>query len=111
MPANSPLWERELKLISANVLLVGHTHTPFIQQVGHQTVVNPGSLGQPKSGSTKACYAVWEDGAFLQSAGYDLDRTISKVGKMPVSPRVRDELKAVLLSGGLSTSATSLTKT
>jgi putative phosphoesterase len=108
--ANSPLWEQEMKLVAADVLMVGHTHTPFVQTVGRQTVVNPGSLGQPKTGNTKACYAIWEDGAILQSVAYELDKTLGKVDQMPVSPRVRDDLKAVLLSGGSSTSADSFTK-
>lgn len=104
VPANSPLWTDELKLVSADVLLVGHTHTPFVQAIGRRMIVNPGSLGQPKTGNTRACYAIWEDGAILQSAGYELDKTLSKVDQMPVSPQVRDHLKAVLLSGGLSLS-------
>lgn len=105
VPANSALWEDELKLISADVLFVGHTHTPFVQNVGRQVVVNPGSLGQPKTGNTQACYAIWEGGAILQSANYELDKTLRKVDRMPVSPQVRNNLKAVLRSGGLPASA------
>jgi putative phosphoesterase len=111
VPANSPLWEEELKLTSADVLLVGHTHTPFNRKIGRQVVVNPGSLGQPKTGNTKSCYAIWEDGAVLQAVEYELEKTLRKVDNMPVSRQVRDDLKAVLLSGVLSTSAGSLTKT
>lgn len=105
VPANSPLWEAEMNLVSADVLLVGHTHTPFVQSIGTSLVVNPGSLGQPKTGNSKACFAIWEDEAILQSANYDLEGTLTKVDKMPVSARVRDDLKAVLRSGGLVTSA------
>jgi len=108
VPANSPQWAEEMKLVSADVLLVGHTHTPFVQLVGRAQVVNPGSLGQPKTGSTKACYAVWEESAILQSAEYDLARTLSKIDRMPVSAQVKEDLKAVLLSGGRSTSSASL---
>jgi len=108
VPENSPQWEQEMALVSADCLLVGHTHTPFLQPAGISQVVNPGSLGQPKTGSIKACYAIWENGAVLQSASYDLGRTLSKIDRMPVSLRVREDLKAVLLSGGLSTSSASL---
>lgn len=108
VPANSPLWEGELKLVSADVLLIGHTHTPFVQRIGSKVVVNPGSLGQPKTGNTKGCYAIWEDGAILQSAAYEIDKTLAKVDRMPVSRTVREDLKTVLLSGGVSTSAASL---
>jgi putative phosphoesterase len=103
LPANSPEWEQELEGISADVLLVGHTHTPFVQTVGTSLVVNPGSLGQPKTGATKACYAIWDDGVILQSAEYEIERTLEKIDRLPVSPGVRDGLKSVLLTGGLST--------
>jgi putative phosphoesterase len=108
VPADSPQWTEEMRLVSADVLLVGHTHTPFVQAVGESHVVNPGSLGQPKTGSTKACYAIWETNSVLHSAKYDLARTLSKVDRMPVSAQVKEDLKAVLLSGGLSTSTASL---
>lgn len=100
VPANSTLWEDELKLISADVLLVGHTHTPFVQNVGHQVVVNPGSLGQPKTGNTKACYAIWDQDITLQVLDYNMDHTLNQIDRMPVSARVREDLKAVLTSGG-----------
>jgi predicted phosphodiesterase len=45
----SQLWEKEVQWVNADILLVGHTHTPFIRQVGGCTIVNPGSLGQPKT--------------------------------------------------------------
>jgi putative phosphoesterase len=108
VPANSPQWEEEMGRVSADVLLVGHTHTPFFQYVGASLVVNPGSLGQPKTGATKACYAIWEDGAILRSDDYELERTLDKIGRMPISINAREDLKAVLVSGGLSTSSASL---
>ncbi len=108
VPANSPQWEQEMERVSADLLLVGHTHTPFLQPAGVSMVVNPGSLGQPKTGAAEACYAIWENGVVLQSAEYELARTLDKIDKMPVSIRVRGDLKAVLLSGGMSTSSASL---
>lgn len=108
LPANSPLWEREMELVSADFLLVGHTHTPFVQPAGVSVVVNPGSLGQPKTGMTKACYAIWENGIVLQQSNYELWRTLGKIDKMSVSTQVKEDLKAVLTSGGLSTSSASL---
>jgi putative phosphoesterase len=108
VPANSPQWEQEMELVSADFLLVGHTHTPFVQNVGESLVVNPGSLGQPKTGATKACYALWDNGIVLRSADYEIERTLAKIDDMPVSARVREDLKAVLLTGGRSTSSVSL---
>jgi putative phosphoesterase len=111
VPANSPEWDSEMKLVSSDVLLVGHTHTPFIQPTGISLVVNPGSLGQPKTGSMKACYAIWDGGAVLREMEYEVERTLGKIDCMPVSAEVREDLKAVLRSGGLSTTSISLART
>ncbi len=111
VPADSPQWEREMELVSADFLLVGHTHTPFIQSVGVSVVVNPGSLGQPKIRTPQACYAIWERGAVLRSTDYDIERTVGKVDRMPVPRWVRENLKAVLLTGGWSTTSGSRVQT
>lgn len=108
LPAHSLDWEREIDGVDADVLLVGHTHVPFVESVGLSLVLNPGSLGQPKTGSTKACYAIWEDGAVLRAVDYDMGLTLRKIGQMPVSNQVKEGLKAVLRSGGLVTATPSL---
>ena len=103
--AQSPEWNEEMKRIFADVLFVGHTHTPFLQPIGASLVANPGSLGQPKTGVTKACYAIWDGTVSLRSAEYEIDRTLAKVDRMPIPQRVREDLKVVLLSGGFQTSS------
>ena len=47
---------------SPDFLFFGHTHWPLLKRIGRTTIVNPGSVGQPKDGDTRAPYAVWEDG-------------------------------------------------
>jgi putative phosphoesterase len=111
VPANSPEWKQEIQTLSTNILLVGHTHIPFVQTIGSSVVANPGSLGQPKTGSTKACYAIWDGGIVLRSAEYEIDRTLEKIDRMPISQSVREDLKAVLRSGGFYTSSRSLAQT
>ena len=51
---NSDEWIVELEQINADVLLVGHSHVPFVRRVGDKLVVNPGSVGQPRSGDAQA---------------------------------------------------------
>ena len=97
------MWAGEVEAIHADYLLVGHTHTPFIRKVGATTVVNPGSLGQPKTGKPDACYAVWYDDHFeLKQFAYPFNETISKLKKLPVSQEVKRDLESVLVSGSLS---------
>jgi diadenosine tetraphosphatase ApaH/serine/threonine PP2A family protein phosphatase len=42
----------------------GHTHLPFARRAGAIELVNPGSVGMPFDGDTRAAYAlVHDDGA------------------------------------------------
>ena len=101
-PAESDRWAKEVEAIKVDYLLVGHTHTPFIRQVGSTTVVNPGSLGQPKTGKPDACYAVWYDDHFeLKQFSYPYTETLQKLQQLPVSEEVKHDLETVLVSGSL----------
>lgn len=48
---------------SADVIVFGHTHKPYVKQVDGVQFVNDGSVGKPKDGDWRACYAVLENGA------------------------------------------------
>jgi len=99
-PENSEQWEKELDWIRTDVLVVGHTHTPFIRKIAGKTILNPGSLGQPKTGRPLACYAVWENGAIsLHEYQYPLADTVDEIRRMPVSQDVQDDLIATLKTG------------
>jgi protein phosphatase len=102
LPEHSERWLEEVTRIDADVLIVGHTHTPFILTVGKTTIVNPGSLGQPKTGRPLACYAIWEDGRIsLKEYAYPLTDTIQQIRSMPISADDQDTLIAVLETGAL----------
>ena len=95
-------WIKELDQVKAEVLLVGHTHIPFIRQIGNRVVVNPGSLGQPKNGQANACYAIWEDGAFqLKSFAYPVEMTVERVKALAFPREMEKDLITVLQSGSL----------
>lgn len=102
-PADSPDWEPELQAIQADLVLVGHTHTPFVRHFGNKTLVNPGSLGQPKTGKPDACYAVWQDGKIeLKSYRYPYETTIRKIEAQPVGSEIKSDLITVLKTGSVS---------
>jgi len=101
-PEGSERWIDEVARIDSDVLLVGHTHTPFIRTIGQTTIVNPGSLGQPKTGRPLACYAVWEDGRIsLREYPYPLQDTVEQVRRMPIPAGEQEALIAVLETGAL----------
>jgi putative phosphoesterase len=101
-PEQSDEWVKELDHVKADVLLVGHTHTPFIREIGSRLVVNPGSLGQPKTDKSDACYAVWEDDAFqLKSFPYAVDETVGRLKALAFPADVEQDLVTVLRTGSV----------
>lgn len=99
-PPDADAWAGESASVNADVLLVGHTHLPFIKQFGRTTVVNPGSLGQPKDGGPEASYAVWRDGAItLRKARYPVDRTVAKIMELPLPAEIASALRHLLETG------------
>ena len=86
----SEKWASDCARLDADVIFVGHTHIPFLRKLNGQRVVNPGSLGQPKTGKPDACYAVWEDGQVsLRTYAYPVDRTIEKIRLMPIAENIQ----------------------
>jgi putative phosphoesterase len=88
--------------IEADFILLGHTHLPMLRTIGRTTIVNPGSVGQPRHGDARASYAVWEDGEirFCRSV-YDVSRTAGLLDHAPLSRSVIIQLSSVLESGGV----------
>jgi protein phosphatase len=101
-PPDSPRWEAEASAADADVVLVGHTHLPFIRRFGARVVANPGSLGQSKAGRPEACYAVWEDGSLeLKSTPYAVEKTVAKLEAMVLPDDIRRDLITVLRTGAV----------
>jgi putative phosphoesterase len=99
-PPDSPAWSQESASVDADIILVGHTHLPFVKRFGTRTVVNPGSLGQPKDGGPDASYAVWQDGAVtLRRAAYPVDRTVAKINALPLPAEIAVALEHLLRTG------------
>ncbi len=73
-------WARRFQEVEADVICVGHTHQPYILPVGRGVVLNPGSVGQPRDGDPRACYAIWEDGKIeIKRADYPIDQVVETI--------------------------------
>jgi putative phosphoesterase len=97
--AESDLWFEDPAGWSG-VLLAGHTHLPFQRTYAGKTIVNPGSVGQPKHGRAEACYAIWQDGKItLGAVAYDVERTVDKLRSLSLSADVFEDLAFVLRNG------------
>jgi len=55
--ADSEVWSI-LQRLEADFVIMGHTHKPFIRELGRKTILNPGSLGQPRDGDWRTGFAV-----------------------------------------------------
>ncbi len=55
-------FERLAATSAAEIVAFGHTHKPYVKNVGGVTFLNVGSVGKPKDGDWRACYALLEDG-------------------------------------------------
>lgn len=54
---DSERWEG-VESLDADLVVVGHTHVPFVRRVGRTLVVNPGSIGQLRGANARYTYAV-----------------------------------------------------
>ncbi len=93
-------WERQLDGVDADWLLYGHTHRPLLARFGRTTVLNPGSVGQPRMGAPLASYAIWEDGdVFFAARAYDVDSTVKRLRRLPLERSGTAELVRILRTG------------
>jgi putative phosphoesterase len=93
-------WRSELEAVQADWLLLGHTHRPIVRRVGATTVVNPGSVGQPRAGIPMATYAIWDDGdVHLLHRSYDVERVIARLALRPGASEHQGRLARTLRSG------------
>jgi predicted phosphodiesterase len=87
--------------IEADFILLGHTHLPMLRTIGKTTIINPGSIGQPRHGDSRASYAIWEDGETNFYRGiYDVDQTIALLEQAPLPSPVISQLSTILRTGG-----------
>ena len=102
MPANAEDWVVDIEALTAGVLLVGHSHVPFLRKIGDKVLLNPGSLGQPRAGKALASYAVWRDGAFeLKTFHYPVEATVEKLKVLALPADVEAELANILKTGSV----------
>ena len=58
------------------VVILGHTHKPYVKTVGDTLVLNPGSVGQPRDRDPRASLAILETeelSAEIKKAWYNVD--------------------------------------
>ena len=100
-PADVDFWTRRLERVDADVICVGHTHQPYVLEVGNKLVINPGSVGQPRDGDPRASYAiieVKEARVDLRRIEYPVEDTVRVVQESSLPDNVKDMLSEVFRS-------------
>ncbi|MEW4488427.1 metallophosphoesterase family protein [Thalassoglobus sp. JC818] len=94
-------WSARLAGIESDFVCVGHSHVPFCLQLDGKTVLNPGSVGQPRDGDPRASYAIIEDGKpSLHRVEYDIDEAVAQLRESGVEDWVVEMSSSVWTSGG-----------
>lgn len=83
-------------LAGEDILILGHTHVQHAAMFPEGTIVNPGSVGQPRDGEPGAAYALID----LQNStvedrrvSYDIDRVVAKVKEADLPRSLGERLR------------------
>jgi putative phosphoesterase len=102
---DAEFWARRLENVDADVICVGHTHQPYVLEVGDKLVINPGSLGQPRDGDPRASYAVIENFKVeLKRIEYPVEETVKVVQESNLPDAAKELLAEVFRTGNAQAS-------
>lgn len=101
--ADVDFWARRLQDVDAQVVCVGHTHHPYVLEVGDKLVINPGSVGQPRDGDPRASYAIIEDQRVeLRRIEYPVEETVKTVWESSLPEPAKALLAEVFRTGSMA---------
>jgi predicted phosphodiesterase len=78
----NPYLETLFEGVTQNVVVLGHTHVPFVSEVDGRFVLNPGSVGQPRDGNPKASYVIYdteENKAVIHRVEYPIGEVVEMI--------------------------------
>ena len=78
---------------NADIIVYGHTHKPYTKLVDDVLFVNVGSVGKPKDGDRRACYAILDTlapAAEFVRVEYDLPRVTSCDSRQRTATGIRN---------------------
>ncbi len=84
--------------VDADVMIYGHTHKPYRQDIQGRVFINAGSVGKPKDGDARTCVALVEisdegvNHEFLR-APYDIEKVASAILASGLPPALADRLR------------------
>jgi putative phosphoesterase len=101
-PPDPEVWARRLQNVEADVICVGHTHQPYVLEVGDKLVINPGSVGQPRDGDPRASCAIIENYKVeMRRMEYATEDSVAAVMASTLPGQAKDLLAQVLRTGAM----------
>ncbi|MCA9047602.1 MAG: metallophosphoesterase family protein [Planctomycetaceae bacterium] len=101
LTSDAEQWRQRTEHLDVDFVCVGHTHVPMDLTVGRTRVINPGSVGQPRDGDSRASYAVIEDGNVeFRRVAYDVERTLSHMTGCGIPDTIVRDAETILKAGG-----------
>jgi len=99
-PDSPEFWADCLVNVDADVICVGHSHRPYVLEVGEKLVINPGSVGLPRDGDPRAAYAIVENNRVeLKRVEYPVENTVQTVMESTLADPVKEVLAELFRTG------------
>jgi putative phosphoesterase len=91
-------FERIAATSNADIIVFGHTHKPYVKEVDGVMFLNVGSVGKPKDGDWRACYAILETGdaptAAFQRVTYDVAKAAAAIRATELPREFADDIES-----------------
>lgn len=68
-----------------DIVIMGHTHYPMVKYIGNLMLINPGSVGQPRTGSPGAYWAILDTAKMEiihKTSQYDIENVIAEAAQI-----------------------------
>jgi predicted phosphodiesterase len=86
---------------AGDMICFGHTHQPWLREIDGIQFLNAGSVGRPKDGDWRACYAILNiDSSAIRSEFIRVSYDVDAAARAIVDSELPNEFAAVLRSGG-----------
>lgn len=84
-------------------LFLADSHQKMHMKLNGTEIVNPGTLGLPADGDSRAAYAIWDDGEVkLHRLAYDVEETMHAYERLDLDDGTKQQLRANFRAGTFS---------
>ena len=85
----------EFLRIDSDLFFLGHTHYPLYKKIGNKGIINPGSVGLPRNGDSRAQAAIFDSrsGVEFIKENYNIDLFLESAQRNGVHPAAIQRLK------------------